>query len=31
LLALNTPWRGYGSFWKTFKVFASRHILVIQD
>jgi glycosyltransferase involved in cell wall biosynthesis len=31
LLALNTPWRGYGSFLKTFKVFASRHILVIQD
>jgi glycosyltransferase involved in cell wall biosynthesis len=31
LLALNVPWRGYGSFWKTFKVFARRHIIAIQD
>jgi glycosyltransferase involved in cell wall biosynthesis len=30
LLALNMPWRGYGSFWKTFKVFASRHVVALQ-
>jgi glycosyltransferase involved in cell wall biosynthesis len=30
LLALNIPWRGYRSFWKTFKVFASRHVATLQ-
>lgn len=31
LLALNMPWRGYRSFWKTFKVFAHRHIVAAQQ
>lgn len=31
LLALNIPWRGWGSFWKTFKVFIRRHIIAIQS
>jgi glycosyltransferase involved in cell wall biosynthesis len=31
LLTLNAPWRGYRSFWKTFKVFARRHIVVVLD